>query len=158
MVTKETGMESLSNSTDELEEEVEANHIEVIETVIASLEEDESAMVSHVNGQHFWKFKYGTIEVMVQLTGLSDEDTITVWSPVLKLPAKNEAQLMRNLLTMNWSDTFEARFGILGEEVVVLSSRTLADLSPTEISRIMTIVATIADDVDEPLQAEYGNV
>ena len=51
---------------------------------------------------------------------------------------------------------FEACFGIDKEQVVVLSSRTLAELSPGEISRIITIVATIADDNDEALQAEFG--
>ena len=34
----------------------------------------------------------------------------------------------------------------LGEQVVVLASRPLADISAGEISRLMTIVATIADD------------
>jgi len=53
--------------------------VEVIQTVIASLVQDESAMVSK-------KFRYGSVEVFVQLTGLADEDTFTVWSSVLKLP------------------------------------------------------------------------
>ena len=144
--------------TEEFEEDTAANHIEVIETVISSLETDQTAMVSHANDQYLWKFKYGTVEVMVQLSGTEDEDTLTVWAPVLNLPAKNEAQLMQKLLKMNWSETFEARFAIIGNEVVVVSSRTLEELTPAETSRIMTIVATIADDVDEPLQQEYGNV
>jgi len=52
---------------------------------------------------------------------------------------------MRHLLEMNWSGTFEACFGIFNDQVVVLSTRTLAELSPGEISRIITVVATIAD-------------
>lgn len=145
--------------TEEFVEDTTVNHVEVIETVISSLESDQSAMVSHADdGQHLWKFKYGTVQVMVQLSGTTDEDTLTVWAAVLKLPAKNEAQMMRKLLEMNWSETFEARFAIIGNEVVVLSSRTLEELTPAETSRIMTIVATIADDVDERLQQEYGNV
>lgn len=144
--------------TEEFEEDTTINHIEVIETVISSLETDQTAMVSHGGDQYLWKFKYGTVEVMVQLSGTEDEDTLTVWAPVLKLPAKNEAQLMQKLLKMNWSETFEARFAIMGSEVVVVSSRTLEDLTPAETSRIMTIVATIADDVDESLQQEYGNI
>ena len=92
----------------------------------------------------------------MQLTGLKDEDTITVWSSVLKLPAKDEPRLMRQLLEMNWSDTFEACFGVFNNEVVVLSTRTLAELSPGEISRLITVVATIADDNDEALLSEFG--
>ncbi len=140
-----------------IEETTTADHIQVIQTVIASLDADNSAMVSQTpeNG-HLWKFKYAKAEVFVQLTGLSDDDTLTVWSMVLKLPAKNEAKLMRQLLEMNWSSTFEARFGIIDQQVVVVSTRTLAELSPGEISRLLTVVATIANDHEEALQSEFA--
>jgi len=55
-------------------------------------------MVSQTEASYVWKFRYGSVEVFVQLTGLADEDTFTVWSSVLKLPAKDEARLMRRLL------------------------------------------------------------
>lgn len=139
-----------------VEETISTNHVEVIQTVIASLEQDESAMVSHTDEGYLWKFKYGSVEVFVQLTGLTDEDTLTVWSKVLLLPAKDQARLMRRLLEMNWSATFEARFAIVDEQVVVVSTRTLAELSPGEISRSITVVATIADENDEALQSEFG--
>ena len=113
-------------------------------------------MVSHTQEGYLWKFKYGSIEVFVQLTGVSDQDTLTVWASVLHLPAKDETRLMRQLLEMNWSDTFEACFGIFDDQVVVLSTRTLAELSPGEISRLITVVATIADENDEALQSEFG--
>ncbi|MBD2515422.1 YbjN domain-containing protein [Nostoc sp. FACHB-973] len=133
------------------------NHVEVIENVIDSLEQDDSAMVSHTpEGSYLWKFKYGSVEVFVQLSGKSDEDTITVWSAVLDLPAKNEPKLMRYLLELNCSSTFEARFGIIENRVVVISTRTLAELSPGEVSRLITIVATIADNNDDALQSEFG--
>ncbi|YAF98068.1 MAG: YbjN domain-containing protein [Nodularia sp. CChRGM 3473] len=137
---------------------VSVKHVEVIENVISSLEQDDSAMVSHTpeNG-YLWKFKYGTVEVFVQLTGTSDEDTITVWSAVLHLPAKDESKLMRHLLEMNCSNTLEARFGIIENRVVVISTRTLEELSPAEVSRLITIVATIADDNDEVLQSQFGS-
>jgi hypothetical protein len=145
-----------TSSNEQIEEPSGNNHVELIQTVIASLQQDESAMVSHNQSSYLWKFKYGSVEVFVQLTGLADEDTITVWSSVLQLPAKDEARLMRQLLEKNWSDTFEACFGIFNEQVVVLSTRTLAELSPGEISRIITVVATIADENDEALQSEFG--
>jgi hypothetical protein len=152
--------ESLSTAdivTSELVEDVATvNHVEVIETVISSLDQEDTAMVSQSEEGHLWKFKYGSVEVFVQLTGTSDDDTFTVWSSVLQLPAKNEPQLMRKLLEMNWSDTFESCFGIVDDQVVVLSSRTVAELSAGEISRAITVVATIADDNDDALQAEFG--
>jgi Putative bacterial sensory transduction regulator len=142
-----------------IEETTTINHVEVIENVIDSLEQDDSAMVSHTpDGGYLWKFNYGSVEVFVQLTGKTDEDTITVWSVVLKLPAKDEPKLMRQLLEMNCSSTLEARFGIIENKVVIISTRTLAELSPGEVSRLITIVATIADNNDEALQSEFGAV
>lgn len=131
-------------------------HQEVIETVISSLQQNDSAMVSHTDQAYLWKFQYGTVEVFVQLTGENDEDLLTVWASVLKFPAKDESGLMRKLLEMNWSDTFETRFALINDEVVVLHQRTVADLAPGEISRAITLVATIADDNDEILVEQFG--
>lgn len=165
MTTQKPNSETVSTealSTEEIisneliEDMATANYVETIETIISSLEQDDTAMVSHNDEGYLWKFKYGSVEVFVQLTGSTDEDTFTVWSSVLQLPAKNEAQLMRKLLEMNWSDTFESSFAIVEEQIVVVSSRTVAELSPGEISRAITVVATIADDNDEALQAEFG--
>ncbi|MEJ1932254.1 YbjN domain-containing protein, partial [Nostoc sp. NIES-2111] len=140
-----------------ISEKTSINHVEIIENVIDSLEQDDSAMVSHTpEGGYLWKFKYGTVEVFVQLTGKTDEDTITVWSTVLQLPAKDEPKLLRHLLELNCSSTFEARFGIIDNQVVVISIRTLAEISPGEVSRLITIVATVADNNDEALQSEFG--
>ncbi len=127
-----------------------------IETVIASLAEGQKVMVGHSDGGYAWKFKYGSVEVFVQLTGETEEDTFTVWSEVLKLPAKDETALMKHLLQMNWGSTFESRFAIADDLVVVVSSRAVADLNPSEISRTITVVATIADDNDERLQEQFG--
>jgi hypothetical protein len=165
MTTQEPNPETLSTdtlSTEEIvatelvEDSATVNHVEIIETVISSLDQENTAMVSHNEDGYMWKFKYGSVEVFVQLTGSSDDDTFTVWSSLLQLPANNEPELMRKLLEMNWSDTFEAHFAIVNSQVVVLSSRTVAELSAGEISRAITVVATIADDNDDALQAEFG--
>ncbi|MCU0551914.1 MAG: YbjN domain-containing protein [Leptolyngbya sp. Prado105] len=132
------------------------NLVEVIETVIGSLDQTGSAMVSHNEGGSVWKFKYGSVETFVQLTGTSDDDTFSVWANVLTLPVQNELQLLRKLLEMNWLSTFESHFAIVNSQVTAVSSRTVAELSPGEISRLITIVATIADDNDDALKAEFG--
>lgn len=134
--------------------------VEVIETVIGSLDQSDSAMVSHNEqdeGGSVWKFKYGSVETFVQLTGTSDDDTFSVWANVLKLPVQNEPQLMRKLLEMNWLTTFESHFAIVNSQVAIVASRTVAELSPGEISRLITIVATLADDNDDALQAEFAS-
>ncbi len=158
MTSYQTDSESEETMNDVITETETINHVEVIENVIDTLEENDSAMVSHPNdGTYLWKFKYGSVEVFVRLTGTTDEDIITIWSSVLKLPAKDEATMMRHILQMNCSGTLESRFGIIDNQVVVITTRTLEDLSAAEVSRLITIVATIADDNDEDLQAKFGN-
>lgn len=129
---------------------------EEIETVIYSLEENDSAMVQKNDDGYLWKFQYGTVEVFVQLTGESDEDVFTVWAVVLPLPAKNETELMTLLLEMNWRSTFEASFAIFNNQIVLSTQRTVNDLSASEVSRAITLVATLADQYDEQLQSKYG--
>ena len=133
-----------------------SSHQEVIETVISSLDLDDTAMVNHGEEGSVWKFQYGSVEVFAQLTGETDDDLLTVWATVLKLPAKDEPGLMRKLLEMNWSSTLETCFSIQNNTVVVSAQRTVADMSPGEVSRIITLVANIADDNDELLQEEFG--
>ena len=145
----------MTPTTDELLED-KSTHREVIETVISSLDQDNTAMVNHTEQGSLWKFQYGSVEVFVQLTGESDDDLLTVWSSVLKLPAKDEPGLMRRVLEMNWSGTFETCFSIKDEKVMVSSQRTVADMYPGEISRLVTLVANIADDNDELLKEEFG--
>jgi Putative bacterial sensory transduction regulator len=147
--------EALESMTDEFLANT-SSHREMIETVISSLQQNDSAMVQHTEKAYLWKFQYGSVEVFVQLTGESDDDFLTVWSSVLKLPVKDELGLTRKLLEMNCSETFESHFGIMNEQVVVISQRSVADLSPGEISRAITLVATVADNNDEMLVESFG--
>ena len=139
-------------------ESLETSHAETIETVIYSLDSDNAAVVRRVQDGYLWSFPYGSVRVYVQLTGESDDDTLKVWSEVMAMPAAADrgAALLHRLLELNWENTFEAKFATRGDRVVVLSHRTVAGLSAEEISRAITLVATIADDNDEALITEFG--
>jgi general stress protein 26 len=139
----------------ELDEMLDIQHAEVIQTVIGSLDPNHTAMVSKGDGGHIWKFTYGSIEVFVQLTGNTDDDVLTVWSKVMALPVKNQPELLDKLLQMNWASTLESRFAIFDNSIVAMSTRTVAELSPGEISRAITLVADVADNNDEILQAAH---
>ena len=128
-------------------------YVEMVSAVVSSLKED-AAYENHEQG-HTWKFTYGTVEVFVHLSGESPEDTLLVWSPVLSLPVAEPAKLMQKLLEKNWSETLEARFCIWNNQVVLNHHRTLEGLSAGEISRAITLVASLADEYDEQLQAEF---
>lgn len=131
-------------------------YVNLVEAVIASLDQGNGAMVRKGDDGLLWVFKYGSVKVYVQLTGETPEDTLSLWSPVFSLPAKDETRLFKYLLEKNCGETLEARFGLSGNQVLVITTRTLEDISAAEISRLMTIVATIADDADDTLKAEFG--
>jgi hypothetical protein len=160
MIVENLGNESVENNihASDLDKLIEqtTTHQEIIETVISSLDRDNTAMVSKTKEGILWKFKYGSVEVFVQLSGEKDDDLFAVWSSLFKLPATDESGLMRRLLEMNWAGTFETCFAIADNQVLSLSQRTVAELSPGEISRAITLVATIADDNDEKLKEEFG--
>uniref|UniRef100_B8HLH8 YbjN domain-containing protein n=1 Tax=Cyanothece sp. (strain PCC 7425 / ATCC 29141) TaxID=395961 RepID=B8HLH8_CYAP4 len=139
-----------------LGEQPALNYVETIETVISSLDQFDSALVSQTDSEHLWTFKYGSVDVFVQLTGFNSEDTLTIWAPVLTLPVQNEAALLRKLMEMNWLTTLEARFSIFNQQIVVVASRTLEGLTTSEISRGITIVATLADEYDDSLRVEFS--
>jgi len=131
-----------------------SNYAETIQTVISGMDADQSAVVNQTNDT--WKFKYGTVEVIVNITGDQPTDTFTVISKVLSYPVKDELKLLKLLLEKNASETFEAQFAIQNDDVIVMASRIVEDLSPAEITRLITIVAAIADTNDEPLIAEFS--
>ncbi len=131
------------------------NYVETVEAIISTLGENPQRDTKIQLPQHVWKFRYGTVDVFVYLTGESAADTLIVWSPVLALPAKDEAGLDKFLLEKNWLDTLEARFALKGDQVVLTCSRTLQDLDPGEVSRAITIVATLADEYDELLIEKF---
>jgi hypothetical protein len=151
----DTRLMPFQDAYDEGNDPTQTSHVDVIETIISSMEQDGSAMVNHSEGTHLWKFRYGSVEVYVQLSGESDDDMFTTWAPVHKLPVQNEADMMRRLLSLNCGGTFEACFGLIDQRVVVFATRTLKDINPSEISRLITIVATIADENDEVLLNDY---
>ncbi|MEB3160235.1 MAG: YbjN domain-containing protein [Synechocystis sp.] len=133
------------------------SHHDAIETVISSMAQGDSAMVQHSKqGAASWKFTYGSVSVFVQMTGEGDDDIFTVWADVMPLPQQDCSALLMEVMGLNWSDTLEARFALRDDHLVTLCQRTVADLSPGEISRAITLVATIADDHDDRLKAQYG--
>ncbi|MEB3228851.1 MAG: YbjN domain-containing protein [Synechocystis sp.] len=137
------------------EDYLPTNHHDVIETVISSMAQTDSAMVQNTDQGSVWRFTYGSVAVFVQLTGEKDDDLLTVWADVLALPVNDPLALLKEVMALNWSDTLEARFALRDDHLVTLYQRTVADLSPGEISRAITLVAMIADDHDDRLKAQY---
>lgn len=136
--------------------ELDMNLVEVIETVISSLDSFHNALVHREGDGYLWKFTYGSADIWVQLTGTADDDMFSIWSPILQLPVADSAKLFEKLMALNWLETLEAHFATFQNQVVVLSSRSVAGWSVEEISHLITLVATLADDYDDILQQEFA--
>ncbi|WP_228015074.1 YbjN domain-containing protein [Synechocystis salina] len=139
-----------------MDEMAPVSHHDVIETVISGMAQENTALVQHNDQGTIWKFSYGSVEVLVQLTGEGENDLFRVWADVMTLPGDNAAPLLTEVMQLNWSDTFEACFALRENHLVALHQRTVAELSPGEISRAITLVATLADDHDDRLKEKYG--
>ncbi|MEO1673385.1 MAG: YbjN domain-containing protein, partial [Cyanobacteria bacterium J06631_2] len=63
MVSQISNSELDNATTSENLIEDNSTHQEVIETVISSLDQDNTAMVSHTDEASVWKFSYGSVEV-----------------------------------------------------------------------------------------------
>ena len=148
-----TGPNDLESSDLEL-----SNLVEVIETVISSLDAFHNAQVHREGEGRLWKFVYGSADIWVQLTGTTEEDTLSIWSPILQLPVANQEKLLEKLMTLNWLETLEAHFAMFQNQVVILTSRSIMGLSVGEISHLITLVATLADDYDDALQQEFSAI
>lgn len=151
-------MSAVESYSDFDSETRDLNYVDIIETVISGLNQSGHPMVSHGEAGEIWKFCYGSVDVFVQLNGKTDDDFLTIWSPVLPLPlpVAKAAELFRKLLELNWLTTLEAHFAIAEDHVNVVATRTLAGITAGEIARSITIVATLADDYDDTLKAEFS--
>lgn len=145
----------LTNQT--MEDAMPVSHHDVVETVISGMAQENSALVQQNDEGTIWKFTYGSVAVLVQLTGEGDNDLFRVWADVLPLPVNDEKALLQEVMQLNWSETFEACFALKDNTLITLHQRTVADLSPSEISRAITLVATIADDHDDRLKEKYAS-
>jgi hypothetical protein len=148
-------LEERLDATESIDDMLNIDLVDVIQTAIGSLDPNDTAMVSRGASGTIWKFTYGSVEVFIQLTGSTDEDILSVWSEILSLPVKDSQGLMQKLLAANWLDTLEAKYAIDNGRVVVVATRTVAELSPGEISRAITLVANLADSNDDALKAEF---
>jgi hypothetical protein len=86
------------------------------------------------------------------------EGTLRVAAPVVRLPSV-EAQrnaLLLYVLELNARELVGAAFGVVGEELVVVSERLLRDLDRSEVDAAIRGVGRLADTWDDVLSSRFG--
>lgn len=82
--------------------------------------------------------------------------TLRVAAPVVRLPAaEHRAALFQHLLELNARELVGAAFGLLGDEVIVVSERPLRDLDASEVDAAIRGVGRLADTWDDTLAGRF---
>jgi hypothetical protein len=102
-----------------------------------------------------WSFMAGSAEIQVVYD--AGAETITMDSTILSLPESftEEASLFRTLLELNHTATGEARFALVGRDVVVTFSRSTLGLDYEEFRSAIDSVCRTADDYDDELRDRF---
>jgi hypothetical protein len=107
----------------------------------------------------------GSAQVLVSVLGASGggggdagaEATLQVVSPVVKLPPAGAREaLFEKLLRLNAGEARGASFALLGDEVVLLTTRAARDLDASEVDAALRLIGRLADRFDDALAAEFG--
>lgn len=132
----------------------------LIEQTIKSLGIDpEATRVSAGEGRTAYALKRGSASILVVLhpprTGEPD-GTVRFVAPVIRLPAPSDRPaLFQRLLELNGGELLGVAFGIVGDEVVVLSERSVRDLDASEVDATLRAVGRVADRYDDALAKEF---
>jgi hypothetical protein len=96
----------------------------------------------------------------VGINVLEDHGVILFVAPVIQVPIVGKETLYRKLLELSFLTTSDAAFAIDAQrdEVVVRSLRRLSGLDYEEFEDLLETVGKVADEWDDTLRAEFGQV
>lgn len=106
-----------------------------------------------------WALRRGSarIAIVIHRGQGSQPGTLRVAAPVITVPeASHRPALYQHLLELNARELVGAGFGVLGDEVVVVTERSVADLNASEVDAAIHGVGRIADTYDDALASRFG--
>lgn len=131
--------------------------VRLIESVIRSLGLDPaSATIPGDTATKVYALKRGSARVLVAVHEAESGGTFRVLSPCVRLGASPKPDFLRHLLELNAREVVGAAFGIFGDEVVVVSERSVKDLDASEVESVIRNVGRIADRYDDALAQQFG--
>lgn len=115
--------------------------------------------VDAVEGGLAWLVAKGSADVMVSLVpgGATTAGRIRVVSPIVKMDDGISHEAAIRLLELNGTQLPGVAFGLIeGNMVVLVSERTVLDLSRLEVQEMLGLVGYYADKYDDLLVQEFG--
>jgi hypothetical protein len=120
--------------------------------------EPDDHQVSATEGGVAWALRFGSAAVMIALN-LGEEGRdgrMRIVSPIVKLPDDPSPEVFRELLELNGTKLPGVAFGLVGDEVVLVSERSLRGLDRSEVEETLGLIGHYADEYDDLLVDDFG--
>lgn len=134
--------------------------VALVEQVIRGLGIDPSASRTDRDGHVSFALRRGSARILIAVHSPSaalPEGRLRVVAPVVVLPPPDrEHALFRRLLEANASELVGSAFAVSGEEVVVVTERSVRDLDASEVDSMIRTVGRVADRYDDELATSFG--
>jgi hypothetical protein len=133
----------------------------LIETVIREHGNDpDKNRVSAAEGGAAWALLFGSAAVMIALNPSSGKQSarIRIVSPVVKIDGEFKLELLKRLLELNGTTLPGVSFGLVNDEIVLVSERSIRGLDRPEIEEIIAMIGYYADKYDDLLSLEFGGI
>lgn len=109
------------------------------------------------NALRAWSVVKGSASIRIKLIDGDDFVHIRLVSPVITMTdAVDRAALYRHLLELNNGALRGVAFAVKGDEVLLVSERSTADLDRSEVLDLLGRVQEYADTYDDALVEEFG--
>ena len=103
---------------------------------------------------HFY-VRYGTTVLEISIEPYGPEEAVVTIMSYCVQDVEVDEELMAGLLELNHQLAFGA-FSMVGNDIFFSHSLFGRNLQPRDLLRAITSVATVADDYDDRIVAEYG--
>lgn len=133
--------------------------VRILEDVLRKLGLDPAgAKVREEQGTIAWGVLRGSAQVLLMATQSDKGVWIRAIAPVVKIPSASEAKLnvYARLLDLNAKTMRNAAFGVLNDNIVIVSERPAQGLDANEVEQILRHVGATADHYDDAFEKEYG--
>jgi hypothetical protein len=114
--------------------------------------------VSAPEGGAAWAMRFGSAAVMIALNPgeRGQAARLRIVSPVVKIGTASRFELYTRLLELNGSAMPGVAFGVVKDEVVLVSERSVRGLDRTEVDEMIAMIGYYADKYDDLLALEFG--
>lgn len=133
------------------------NYLRLIDQYLLEFSRISGAPFHGLDAEGSAQIKRGSATLVINV--LVDHGVLVLLSPIMPVSQKHQLGLYRRLLELNFLSTADAAFAIDGEsEMVYLRAmRLLQGLDFEEFVQLVDATARIADELDDPLRAEFSD-